>query len=105
MGTVVVEDGAGAVDDFLIALDLRNDLLLHLHRRQGDLDSLQISLGDVNKSNSAVQVFFNFDDRLVQRVEQIHLGRSGFIEANLEDVLVEHRPLTIPNMRTKGRAP
>ena len=34
---VVVEDGAGAVDDFLVALDLRHDLLLHLQRRQGDL--------------------------------------------------------------------
>ena len=36
VGAVVVEDGAGAVDDFLVALDLRHDLLLHLQRRQGD---------------------------------------------------------------------
>ena len=40
MGAVVVEDGAGTVDDFLVALDLRHDLLLHLQRRQGDLESL-----------------------------------------------------------------
>ena len=40
VGAVVVEDGAGAVDDFLVALDLRHDLLLHLQRRQGDLDLL-----------------------------------------------------------------
>ena len=33
VGAVVVEDGAGAVDDFLVALDLRHDLLLHLQRR------------------------------------------------------------------------
>ena len=38
VGAVVVEDGAGAVDDFLVALDLRHDLLLHLQRRQGDLE-------------------------------------------------------------------
>ena len=38
VGAVVVEDGAGAVDDFLVALDLRHDLLLHVQRRQGDLE-------------------------------------------------------------------
>ena len=32
----MVEDGAAAVDDFLVALDLRHDLLLYLQRRQGD---------------------------------------------------------------------
>ena len=42
VGAVVVEDGAGAVDDFLVALDLCHDFLLHLQRRQGDLDSTQI---------------------------------------------------------------
>ena len=42
VGAVVVEDGAGAVDDFLVALDLRHDLLLHLQRRQRDLDRLNI---------------------------------------------------------------
>ncbi len=42
MGAVVVEDGAGAVDDFLVALDLRHDLLLHLQRRQGDLEFLDV---------------------------------------------------------------
>ena len=35
---VVVDDGAGTVDDFLVARDLRHDLLLHLQRRQGDLE-------------------------------------------------------------------
>ena len=44
VGAVVVEDGAGAVDDFLVALDLRHDLLLHLQRRQGDLDARSSSL-------------------------------------------------------------
>ena len=39
VGAVVVEDGAGAVDDFLVALDLRHDLLLHLQRRQGNFDA------------------------------------------------------------------
>ena len=33
LGAVVVEDGAGAVNDFLVALDLCHDLLLHLRRR------------------------------------------------------------------------
>ncbi len=41
MGAVVVEDGAGAVNDLLVALDLRHDLLLHLQRREGNLDSLE----------------------------------------------------------------
>ena len=38
LGAIVVEDGAGAVDDFLVALDLRYDLPLYLQRRQGDFD-------------------------------------------------------------------
>ena len=38
VGAVVVEDGAGTVDDFLVVLDLRHDFLLHLQWRQGDFD-------------------------------------------------------------------
>ena len=37
VGAVLVEDGARAVDDFLVALDLCYDLLLHVQRWQGDL--------------------------------------------------------------------
>ena len=45
VGAVVVEDGASAVDDFLVALDLRHDLLLHLQRRQGNLEVLDVIAG------------------------------------------------------------
>ena len=45
MGAVVVEDGAGAVDNFLVALDLRHDLLLHRKRRQGDLEVFDVIAG------------------------------------------------------------
>src|SRR4051812_36277427 len=34
MGTVVLDDGAGPVDNLLIALDLRHDLRLHLQWRE-----------------------------------------------------------------------
>ena len=37
VGAVVVEDGASAIDDFLAALNLGHNLLLHIQRRQGDL--------------------------------------------------------------------
>jgi len=46
----VVEDGTGAVDDFLIALNLRHDLLLHLQRRQGDLVSF-VDVGSIEAGN------------------------------------------------------
>jgi hypothetical protein len=36
LGTVVLEDSAGTVDDLLVALDLRHDLLLHVQRRYGN---------------------------------------------------------------------
>lgn len=38
VGVVVVEDGAGSGDDFLVALNLRHNLLLHIQRRQGNVD-------------------------------------------------------------------
>ena len=36
LDNVIVEDSAGAVDDFLVSLDLRYDFLLHVTRRQRD---------------------------------------------------------------------
>ena len=44
VGTVIVEDFASAVDNFLVALNLRHNLLLHLQRRQGDLNTPQLLL-------------------------------------------------------------
>ena len=38
MGAVVVEDSAGAVDNFLVALDLRHDLFLDLQRWERDFE-------------------------------------------------------------------
>jgi len=38
---VVVEDGAGTVDDFLVSFGFRYDLLLHFERRQGDLEAIE----------------------------------------------------------------
>lgn len=38
VGAVVVEDGASTIDDFLVALDLRHDLRLHLQWRQRNLE-------------------------------------------------------------------
>ena len=37
----VVDDGAGAVDDFLVALDLGHDLLLHFQRWHRDRGLLE----------------------------------------------------------------
>ena len=37
MRTVVLDDGPRPVNDLLVAFDLRDDLLLHFQRRQGDL--------------------------------------------------------------------
>jgi hypothetical protein len=39
--TVVIEDSSGAVNDILIAFDLRHDLLLHVYGRQRNLKRRQ----------------------------------------------------------------
>jgi hypothetical protein len=36
VGAIAAEDGSGAVDDHLVALDLRHDLLLDVERWKGD---------------------------------------------------------------------
>ena len=37
MRPIIVDDSTGSVEDLLVALDLGDDLLLHLQWRQGDL--------------------------------------------------------------------
>ena len=37
MEPVVVENGAGTINDFLVAANFCHNLLLHVERREGDL--------------------------------------------------------------------
>src|SRR3989338_4793574 len=45
MGSVAVKDGAGAVDDFLVALDFRHDPFLLGERRERNFECGEVRLG------------------------------------------------------------
>jgi len=106
VGAVVVEDGAGAVDDFLVALDLRHDLLLHLQRGEGDLEfgkrrpanagklcAFELSQHSVNEAFGSEDVCVErrvcrsvdaLDDEDVGRTNAFTVSEPDFVEIGAE---------------------
>src|SRR5712691_3123395 len=92
---VVVEDSAGAVDDFLVALDLRHDLLLHIQRRQGDLVFQNLPWCDVTLcSPSSGRLAEIIEFRALEKNKKVLLQGDRF-SANNTNPLIQQKLTSI----------